>query len=140
MSFEKDTDDSVYNNLDYDLGYNLTADVHACSIHGHYWSDNELGGRECLECTLKEGPQPYLMGTPQETFLLNWKHFGLRRAIHRQLERWCSQNYGRQWKIYADNRQAIVKLNMEVWKLPWYAKYVSKLEFLTRNWGIKKRK
>lgn len=111
----------------------------SCKKGEHDWDDPNDTVRVCIRCDYIEDRR-YLMGTPQETFWLNWKHFGLRRAIHRVFDKWCSQNYGRQWKIYADNRQAMIKLNMEVWKLPWYAKYVSKLEFLTRNWGIKKRK
>ncbi len=73
----------------------------------------------------------YLMGTPQETFRLNWKHFGLKKALYRELERKCSQLACNDIRTH-QNRN--VNRGFVVYQSPWYFKWLSKLEFYVRKY------
>ena len=115
---------------DWDFGYSLISDQPICHIQGHYWDPNDVGGYICIDCRTTKGPQPYLMGTPEETFLKNVYHFGLLKALHRYFESKCVKYVTETWilsKNMRNNPHNFVFYHPPLWRFTLYCRIESLL-------------
>lgn len=92
-----------------------------CDQNGHCWEPNGNGGHICVECGTTKGPQPYLMGTPEETFLKNVYHFGIFKALHRHFERACIQYVADEWRVHKNLRYN--PHNFVFYRVPYWSRF-----------------
>lgn len=162
MPFESDTDDSVYGmypddnwdehdqeyeprledvitmrNDDWDWEPDIPDGY--CDQNGHSWEPNGNGGHVCVECGYTKGPQPYLMGTPEETFLKNVWHFGLLKALHRYFESKCVKYVTEEWILHKNMKYN--PHNFVFYRAPWWKFWVcSHAESILRKKVYPKKK
>jgi hypothetical protein len=61
-----------------------------------------------------------------------WDEMSLCKRLHIYLEWWCSTRYGAWIVLLKHEKLSPSGLPWNLYELPWYAKYVAKLEFQVR--------
>ena len=70
-----------------------------------------------------------------------WETMSYAKRLHVWLEWWASRMYCREFMVMRDNRKPSPSgLKWALYTVPWYAKYVSRAEFIVRNYVYPRRK